>query len=148
MFKAISIDQSNRVRVALITGIGLLLGLAVYASPTVGATNHTGGGLDVAGSVCTGAQFELGDPDLDKCDNQQATSTLNQALERGLNVFSVIVGAVAVVMVILGGFRYVVSGGSEAGVKSAKNTILYALIGLVFVLLAQAIVNFVLVQFT
>lgn len=63
--------------------------------------------------------------------------------ERVANVLLLITGAVSVIMIIVGGFRYVVSGGSESGVKGAKNQILYAVIGLVVTLLAFAIVNFV-----
>jgi hypothetical protein len=46
-------------------------------------------------------------------------------------------------MIIFAGFRYITSGGSEKGVGDAKKTILYALIGLVVVALAQLIVKFV-----
>jgi hypothetical protein len=47
-------------------------------------------------------------------------------------------------MIIIGGFRYITSGGKQESVTSAKNTILYAIIGLVIVALAQIIVRFVL----
>jgi len=47
-------------------------------------------------------------------------------------------------MLIFGGFRYVTSGGKQESVTSAKNTIIYAIIGLVIVALAQIIVQFVL----
>lgn len=47
-------------------------------------------------------------------------------------------------MIIVGGFRYVISGGDSNGVSGAKNTIMYAIIGLVIVLFAQIIVKFVL----
>jgi hypothetical protein len=47
-------------------------------------------------------------------------------------------------MIIYGGFRYITSGGDSNGVTAAKNTILYAIIGLIIVALAQIIVNFVL----
>jgi hypothetical protein len=49
-------------------------------------------------------------------------------------------------MIIYGGFRYVTSGGNDASVSGAKNTIIYALIGLVIVALAQVIVHFVLAK--
>jgi hypothetical protein len=58
----------------------------------------------------------------------------------------VIVGVAAVIMIIIGGFRYITSSGDSASVNSAKNTILYAIIGLVIVALAQVIVRFVLNQ--
>lgn len=59
------------------------------------------------------------------------------------NVLLFILGAIAVIMIIVGGIRYVVSGGESSAVKGAKNTILYAVIGLVVAILAYAIVNFV-----
>lgn len=54
-----------------------------------------------------------------------------------------IVGAVAVIMLIVGGLRYVLSGGNKESVEGAKNTILYALIGVIVALMAFAAVNFV-----
>jgi len=60
----------------------------------------------------------------------------------------VIVGIAAVIMIIVGGFRYITSGGNDASVTSAKNTILYAVIGLIVVALSQLIVRFVLGKLT
>lgn len=59
------------------------------------------------------------------------------------NTILYIVGIVAVVMLIIGGIRYVVSGGDAKKVTDAKNTVLYAIIGLIICFLAFAIVNFV-----
>lgn len=59
------------------------------------------------------------------------------------NVILYIVGIIAVIMLIIGGIRYVVSGGDSKKVTDAKNTVLYAIIGLVICFLAFAIVNFV-----
>jgi hypothetical protein len=53
------------------------------------------------------------------------------------------VGIISVIMLIWGGLRYVVSGGDSKKVTDAKNTILYAIIGLIIAILAFAIVNFV-----
>ncbi|MBA3757248.1 hypothetical protein H0X09_00050 [Candidatus Saccharibacteria bacterium] len=69
---------------------------------------------------------------------------LDSTIESGLNVFSVIIGVVAVVMIMFGGLRYITSAGDTTKVANAKNTILYAAIGLVVVALAQVIVRFVL----
>ena len=61
-----------------------------------------------------------------------------------INIFSIIVGVVSVIMIIVGGLKYITSSGDSGNVTSAKNTILYAVIGLVVVALAQVIVRFVL----
>ena len=59
------------------------------------------------------------------------------------NTILYVVGIIAVVMLIIGGIKYVVSGGDSKKVTDAKNTVLYAIIGLVVAFLAFAIVNFV-----
>jgi len=59
------------------------------------------------------------------------------------NTILFVVGIVSIVMLIWGGLRYVISGGDSKKVTDAKNTILYAIIGLIVALLAYAIVNFV-----
>lgn len=60
-----------------------------------------------------------------------------------ISVLLFIVGAVAVVMIIIGGLRYVTSNGDQSHVKAAKDTILYSVIGLIVAILAYAIVQFV-----
>jgi len=74
------------------------------------------------------------------------TNTFNDVLATTINIISIVVGVIAVIMIIFGGFRYVTSGGDATKVTSAKNTILYGLIGLVIVALAQIIVRFGLQQ--
>ena len=63
------------------------------------------------------------------------------------NVLLFIIGAISVIMLIIGGIRYTVSGGDSSAVTSAKNTILYAIVGIVVALLAYAVVNFVVGRF-
>jgi cytochrome bd-type quinol oxidase subunit 2 len=71
---------------------------------------------------------------------------LNHILTLVINIFSLIVGVVAVIMIIIGGLRYITSGGESSNVSTAKNTIIYAIVGLVIVALAQFIVHFVLAK--
>ena len=61
-----------------------------------------------------------------------------------LNTTFGVVGVIAVVMMIIGGFYYMTSQGSPERVQKGKNTILYGIVGLIIVLSAFAIVNFVL----
>ena len=63
-----------------------------------------------------------------------------------INILLFLIGALSVVMIIYGGIRYVISGGDSGQVTSAKNTIMYAVVGLVVAILAYAIVNFVVGQ--
>ena len=61
-----------------------------------------------------------------------------------VNIMLFIIGAISVVMLIFGGIRYTTSGGNSNSVTAAKNTIMYAIIGLIIAFLAFAIVNWVL----
>lgn len=60
------------------------------------------------------------------------------------NVLLFIIGAIAVIMIVIGGMRYVLSGGDSNQITAAKNTILYAIVGIIVAILAYAVVNFVL----
>ena len=60
-----------------------------------------------------------------------------------VNIFLFVIGAIAVIMLVYGGIRYTVSGGDAKNVTAAKDTILYAIVGIVVAILAYAIVNFV-----
>ena len=60
------------------------------------------------------------------------------------NTVLMAVGLIAVIMLIYGGLRYITSGGDTKKVTDAKNTVLYAIIGLIICVLSYAIVNFVL----
>lgn len=76
--------------------------------------------------------------------NLNDKTSLSDLVKKIVNILSVVVGIVAVIMIIIAGFRYVTSGGKQESVTGAKNTILYAIIGLIIVALAQIIVHFVL----
>ncbi len=64
------------------------------------------------------------------------------------NTLIYIVGAVAVIFLIIGGLRYVISNGDPKAVTAAKDTILYAIIGIVVAILSYAAVNFVISRFS
>lgn len=74
----------------------------------------------------------------------QAANDLGDTAKSVINFLSAAVGVIAVAMMMVGGLRYVTSAGNEQGVKGARNTILYALVGLVIVAFAQIMVHFVL----
>jgi hypothetical protein len=73
-------------------------------------------------------------------------SRVDNIIHLVINIFSLIVGVVSVIMIIIGGLKYITSGGDSGNITGAKNTILYAIIGLVVVALAQVVVRFVLAK--
>ena len=99
-------------------------------------------------SLCGGAetlQFGQGGT---CADTGEAEETVNNLVGTVINIFSVIVGIVAVIMIIFGGFKYITSGGDSGNIGTAKNTILFAIVGLIIVAMAQIIVRFVLSRAT
>ena len=77
------------------------------------------------------------------------TASDPQALvKQFVNIFLFAVGALSVIMLIWGGIRYTTSAGDSNKVTAAKNTVLYAIVGLVIAILAYAIVNMVIGKFT
>lgn len=88
-------------------------------------------------------------PDSTLCKESKASANTNTIygpdgiVTKAVRLFSFVIGFAAVVMIIIGGFKYVLSAGDPNSVNSAKNTILYAVIGLVIAALAQAIIIFV-----
>ncbi|MDX2776377.1 hypothetical protein PV379_03360 [Streptomyces caniscabiei] len=94
------------------------------------------------GGLAGGAESAKGE---DQQENLFGDGGLFQTIT---NVLLFVIGAISVIMLIIGGIRYVVSGGDSSAVTSAKNTILYAVIGIVVAILAYAMVNFVITSFT
>lgn len=64
-------------------------------------------------------------------------------LAKATSLISVLIGIAAVIMIIVGGFKYVLSNGNSEAINSAKNTIIYAVIGLVIALVAQGLIALV-----
>lgn len=72
------------------------------------------------------------------------TPNADTALKTILETTFMVIGALAVIFIIIGGFQYVLSGGDPGNTNRAKETILYAIIGLIVSLLAFTVVDFVL----
>jgi hypothetical protein len=121
--------------------------LTFLAAPIALVGSVSAQDANIEGSLCQGADLKFGDNG-DCTTTENAEQGLNELIADIINIFSVIVGIVAVIMIIIGGFKYITSGGDSGNVTGAKNTILYAIIGLVIVALAQFIVKFVLSKST
>jgi hypothetical protein len=117
-----------------------LVPAALFAGSAMAATS-------IQDSTCQGAALEApSGSNSGSCNtnNADSASSVTNIVKLAVNIFSWVIGVVAVFAIIYGGFKYITSAGESGGVTSAKNTILYAIIGLVIVALAQVIVKFVL----
>lgn len=75
------------------------------------------------------------------CDAREETST--PIISGVINILLLAAAVVSVIMIIIGGFKYTTSNGDANKVASAKNTIMYAIIGLLVAVFAYSIVSFV-----
>lgn len=122
--------------VALVAAFGLLT--AVF---TPLAMTQPAAAQQLQGGIGGGASSARGADQPERLDGSEGM------FKRITDVMLFITGAVSVIMLIIGGIRYVVSNGDAGAVTSAKNTILYAIIGIIVTILAYAVVNFVIAQF-
>ena len=80
------------------------------------------------------------------CDDATAPADLTTLIRTIVQILSVVAGAIAIVMIIISGFKYITSGGEASKVAAAKNALVFAIIGLIIVALSQLMVRFVLSQ--
>jgi hypothetical protein len=84
----------------------------------------------IENNLCGAATNLSVDSTSDCSSTSDGTTKINNIITTIINLFSILVGVVSVIMIILGGFRYITSGGESTKITGAKNTIIYALIGL------------------
>jgi len=120
---------------ALVLGLSAAGGALVATTASAACDNSASSGI-AGGAGC--AQGKDQQSDLFGPDGLFKTVT---------NVLLFIIGAISVIMLIIGGIRYTTSNGDSGAITTAKNTILYAVIGIIVALLAYALVNFVITSF-
>ncbi len=118
--------QTTKKTLGLLVAFGLMLAFAstVYQQPALAQIEDVKTGVGITG-----------DP---------GGLTIESAIEGVITVLSIVIGVISVIMIIIQGLKFVTSNGDATKAASARNGIIYAIVGLVVVVLAQVIVNFVL----
>jgi hypothetical protein len=114
--------------IGLLMSLGIIMGLPVSivaASPQSTVCSTLGAGNDCNSTPSNGID-------------------VNSAVTAVVNILSSVVGVIAVIMIIIAGIRFMTANGNSSNIASARSTMIYALVGLVVVALAQIIVNYVL----
>lgn len=112
-----------------------------FGFSALSATNYVSA-LSSSDAVCEGVNGVSGG-----CTEQQASS-VEKTIKTALRIMQLIAGLLAIFYLISAGLKFITSSGSSEGVKSGRNTILYTSIGLLIVLLSEAIIRFVLSRFS
>lgn len=77
----------------------------------------------------------------------QGSDNATSLIKKVINTMLFLLGSIAVIVIVIGGIRYTTSAGEASQMKAAKDTIMYAVVGLVVAILAYTIVNFVVSSF-
>lgn len=118
----------------LIVGM-LLVGLFGVLSPVASANR----GIDICSGDGAGSIY---------CENRSDGETkVNSIVGNVVNALLMAVGVISIIMIVVGGILFALSSGDAQKAAKARNTVLYAVIGLVVSLFAAAIVNFVFNRF-
>ncbi len=122
----------KRLVLIALTALTLVVGnLAMHTSPVL---------ADAKSDICSGVGAVSGG---NGCANPKGSPTVNSVINSVINIISAFVGVLAVIMIVFAGFRYVTAAGDSGKISSAKNTLIYAIVGLVVAGMAQIIVRYV-----
>lgn len=126
--------------ITMMASFGLVLGIAGALLPVTQV-----GAIDVFSGSCSkgGGANNNSSAGTSAVCGAESKDNLQTMIKNVINVLLFLIGIIAVIMIIIGGIRYTTSNGDASSTKGAKDTILYAVVGLVVAIMAFAIVNFV-----
>ncbi len=130
----------NRVKALILSVVAAFVMLVPVAAPVMAQ-------VEPNDNLCAGVDLDA-DSDCNSIKTSGEAESVTDLANTIIDIFSLIVGIVSVIMIIIAGLRYITSGGEAQNVTNAKNTILYAIVGLVIVIFAQTIVKFVITKLT
>lgn len=109
----------------------LMIGLLGVFTPAVSAAN----GIDICSNGNENSVY---------CKNKGSGETqVNGIIKTIVEVLLMAVGAISIIMIVIGGILFALSSGDAQKAAKARSTILYAVVGLIVSVFASAIVNFV-----
>lgn len=122
---------------SIVAALALVLGMGLVFAPSTGAVNVY--------ESCNGADGIANTPDdVESAVCKSTSDDANALINTIVNLLIFFIGVVAVIVIIVSGFTFVTSNGNKEQVTKARNTLTYAIVGLVVAILAYAIVNWVL----
>lgn len=123
----------------------IISGLSLAITVAFGTGTVLAGPFD---QVCRDTPQASACQDVNQEDNKNSSGNNSlygpgSLLAKATSLVALAVGVTSVIMIIIGGIKFALSGGDSSGVTSARNTVLYAVIGLIIAAAAQSIVVFV-----
>lgn len=126
------IVEKFRIASVVFLGVAFASGLALHQQPTYAAC---------------GSPAECIAQPVDELNDGKKLDGQGGYIQIITNTLLFVIGAISVIVIIVGGIKYATSDGDPSKIKSAKDTILYAIVGIVIAILAFALVQFITTQF-
>ncbi len=143
MLKYLRNSAASLLTALALIAVPLLTPAVAFAADAAGGSSNA----NIQGNLSCGVTLSTTNGDCSS-DTSTGAGKVQGIVTDMINIFSLVVGIISVIMIIYGGFKYITSGGDSGNVTGARNTITYAVIGLVIVALAQFVVQFVLNKVT
>ena len=129
--------------------ITLIISLSLIFAGTTSNVYAAGVGNNVSTIALSTSAKQGACNGLNQLDNSTSCSTTSNATVTSItglviNILSIVIGIVSVIVIIFAGFRFVTANGDSNAISSARNTLIYAIVGLVIAVLAQVIASNVL----
>ena len=125
----------------LIVGFSLLVGTMASATAVVSAD------FPIFGGACTGRGTNSSvcqDKDTAQTQTNNSVYGPNGILQKATDIILFIIGIAASIVIVVSGIRYILANGDSGKISQAKDTIIYALVGIGIALLARTLITFVL----
>jgi len=131
----------NKIKKIILVSLSSIVFAASALVPSFSVEAAGCGNNNVAATIGSGANAT---GNSQSCNNgKDLNSGVKNLAGTVTTDFSIVVGAISVIMIIYAGFKYITSGGSNENTNSARNILMYAVIGLVIAVIAQLIVHLV-----
>lgn len=128
-------------KVSILSALCLLLNFVFVPRVSAGLFDNS------KQEACNGVSLTDTTSAAPSCD-KTSQNTITRLMRVAINLFSLVIGVISVIMIVISGLKYITSQGESAAIAAAKNALIYAIVGLVIVAFAQMIVRFVLAKST
>lgn len=122
----------------------LPLAVILISNPVYATSEILNGACSAAGNPGDTAQ-QIADAKA-ACESNSSLFGQGSVLNHAISVLLFVTGSISILMIVIGGLRFVLAAGNPANIKAARETVLYSVVGLVISALAYAMVNFVLIH--
>ena len=103
--------------------------------------------VPINGEACDGVQSAVcSDSEFAERNDVNPLVGKDGIITKVVTFLGFVVGVISVIILIVAGIRFAINGSNASEVTKARNTVIYAVVGIVVALVAQGVVQFILVK--